>query len=429
MSVHTLRSMAVLLAALAAGCDRVPTQPPAVAEAAGPSTATEVRSACLDEPVPEGFVILSYEATSQCPYRNGFWNARRIGVPAPRELVCRDSPTPAGWVRIQYLHSDECRFAGSPQNAARVEPGGWWPSEACLAGPIPADLLHFRYSRRPDCPGYADSTRFNSVALGYDEFLDDMPAEVCATGPRPRAYHIAWRRRANCRGYSDSTRFNSITVKVTQWENEEQYFPVCVTSRVIPHGLLQVSYGRRPDCPGYADTTRFNTLTLRYPSRWVGWESVCRVGGSGGWEIVSYGFSRSCPGGGSNPNRMTVVMDGLEGSDVVCFGSPGMGYYAHAAYSGTARCGSSRVTNTVTLSWHPQPGDTICATSPRKPPVVEPVRSRKCRNYSATGFNAWRIGGGVQAMAPAQPLPSRSIAPDRGSYVELAPGDLRIPIG
>lgn len=428
MPTRILYPTAVLALLAAAACDRIPTQPPAVAGSAGPSTATEVRSACLDEPIPEGFVILKYEATSQCPYRNGFWNARRIGKPEWWDVMCRDSPTPAGWLHTEYLHSDECRFAAtSQQNAVMIFPSIYWDVDACLAGPIPPAMVRYSYSRRPNCPGYADGTRFNAALVGnYQHYPPDYPFVLCASGPLPQAPQVSFGRRSDCPGYADSTRFNSVIVVETDWEWEPLMFTVCATSPVIPWGI-HVEYGRRPDCRGYADTTRFNTLTVRYPHASLESAFACRNGPHpDDWEIVSYAYTPNCPGG-TQPNGMHIVLSGLPGSDVVCMGSPGIDRYAHVAFSATAACGSPRVTNTVTLSWDPQPGDTICASSPQTPEDAEPARSRKCRSYSATGYNAWVLGPGARSMGPGRPSPSRSAPRARRGNIEWKPGDLRIP--
>lgn len=396
-----------LLALLAAACDRTPTQPPVSAGAAGPRLATQTQYICLDQPIPAGFVILRYDTTSLCPYRNGFWNARFIGQPnADGETVCRDSPTPPGWVHTSYLHSDGCRFAGSPQNAIRIA-WGHHTQRICAAGPWQQGWVHVRYGRRADCPGYGDTTRFNSIEVWPPDFewwVHWMGMPVCASGPRPHAMHTGWSRRPDCPGYRDTTRFNAVSVMNFPLEDEWDAITICTSSprRWNIGGLpgVHTAYGRSASCRGYPDTTRFNTVTIKLP--FMGGEVICRAGPyPGGFVVYGYGRTARCPGR-TGANAMYVGVGGFQFRfEDVCLSSPGISGRAYVAYVSSSGCGNPMLTNAVTINWSPQAGDTICSTStlPGWAVIAAYGRSRACRNYSRTGFNTWVLGVKPRAVA------------------------------
>lgn len=417
MSARTLYPVAAFLAVVAAAaCDRVPTQPAPDAGAAGPGLATETQYLCLEQWVPAGFVLLGYATVSQCTYRNGSWNARLIGRPGPVETVCLDSPTPAGWVHTAYLHSNVCRYAGAAHNALRIEHTDRWMyfHEICAAGPRPADFAHLSYRRRPDCPGYADTTRFNSIQIqptGYDWYEWIAGTPVCLAGPRPDAMHVAWSRRADCPGYADATRYNSLTVQNYPREDWMDEFTMCTSSpkpwRIGHDAGVHVRYHRSPLCSGYADVTRFNQVTVKEAAREG--ELICRSGPfPAGFVILAYRQVSYCPPR-MGPNAVEVRVAEWVLTDTICITTPGIEGFVHLAYGSSADCGNPLLTNTVTVTWDLGVGDTICSTSrlPGGFAIAGYGRSRACKYYSSTGYNTWIVGPAAGTAA----LPSAALRP------------------
>lgn len=76
-----------------------------------PAWSAETILLCVNEPVPEGYVIIARESHTDC---NGTWattvsnNTNRITKPTDGLVVCHFSPIPAGFVRTTPTRSSDC---------------------------------------------------------------------------------------------------------------------------------------------------------------------------------------------------------------------------------------------------------------------------------------------------------------------------------
>lgn len=78
--------------------------PPSAARWPGSDT----QFVCAHQPVPAGWIVLSYASKSGCPGNNGMYIQRLPTAPGSKLFVCAHQPVPAGWVAESYTPKSGC---------------------------------------------------------------------------------------------------------------------------------------------------------------------------------------------------------------------------------------------------------------------------------------------------------------------------------
>lgn len=114
---------------------------------------------CSGQPVPQGWVVVSWGNSMSCPgWTPGGMNVMNIKQPGPTETICSGSPIPPGYVVVSWGNSMNCPgWTPGGMNTMNIKiPGA--QETVCGGSPIPPGYVVIGSANSMSCPGWTPTS-------------------------------------------------------------------------------------------------------------------------------------------------------------------------------------------------------------------------------------------------------------------------------
>lgn len=128
-------------------------------DATRPLAASGTVEICGGQPVPSGWVVVSWRNSMSCPgWSPSSQNQMVLQKPGSPQAVCADSPIPAGYVVASRGNSMSCLgWSPSSMNVLNIEIPGR-EATICDDSPVPAGYVLVGQSNSMSCLGWSPSS-------------------------------------------------------------------------------------------------------------------------------------------------------------------------------------------------------------------------------------------------------------------------------